>query len=334
MKTQSTHEKIKQYLPTFKNQIKKINIKDIELNKFNPRKKFGQEEEDELIESINSKGILQPIIVYKKNEKYVVLDGQRRFQSCKKLGIKEIPAHILMKAPDFLDNLSIMFHIHNVHEDWTDVAITVSLEEIIRELNINRNRISGDDINEIQRITSLSKYKINKYLRVLRFSKSIINRFLEAELKEKPDLDIDLLSELVTPIKKLRKIMPKITNKYSDEDIVDVFIQKKKDKIITTNKQIRMITKIASNVAKGKVNKELAIDKITAFFKNKDLTIEEIYSDTSEAVEQAKGIIKMCEKLIKDILNIDLRKVPLEDKTKLNEMLIDLMDSIKRKAKV
>ena len=331
MKKKKKRFKAKQSITEFNNQIKPIKIKNIVLNKFNPRKKFGQVEEDELINSINSKGVLQPIIVYKMKNKYVLLDGQRRFQACRKLGKSIIPAHVLSKKPSFMENLSIMFHIHNVHEDWTDLAITLSLEEIIRELGINKRKLLASDIKRIQEVTSLSEYKINKYIRVLGFSKSIINRFLEAELTEKPDLDIDLLSELVTPIKKIKKVMPSVAKKYTDENIVDIFIDKKKAQVFVRNKQIRMISKILTNVARGKVNKALAIDKITEFFDNKNLSIEEIFADTSEAVEQAKSIIKISEKLIRDILNIDFRKIPREDKEKLIEILANLAGSIKRK---
>ena len=54
--------------------IQYIPISLIETNRFNPRQRFDQEEEDELIESILEKGILNPIIVFKKKneEKYVI----------------------------------------------------------------------------------------------------------------------------------------------------------------------------------------------------------------------------------------------------------------------
>ncbi len=325
--------KLTEFMPDFKNRIEPISINDIEVNEFNPRKRFGQEEEDELLNSINSKSVLQPIIVYeKKNQKgkYVLLDGQRRFQACKKLNIETIPAHILKNEPDLLENISLMFHIHNVHEEWTELAIVKTLETIISNSGVNKNRISKEEKKELQKITSLSNYKLNKYLDFLKYPKSIIDKFLESELKEKPDLDIDILLELKRPINKISKAMPSILEKYPKEKFVDVFIQKKKDKIITTNKQIRKFAKIVSNAAAGRVDKQLAKEKIILFLDKPTLTVEEIYSDTSETVEQAKEIRKLSEKIRREVEHIDLRKLPVEDKEQLEIEIKNLVGSLQR----
>jgi len=330
-------KKLTEFIPGFKNRIEKIPLKNIESNPYNPRKRFGQEEEDELVESINSKGVLQPIIVFEKKGlkgRFILLDGQRRFQACKKLGIEIIPAHIIDKEPTPLENLSLMFHIHNVYEEWTDMAIVTTLVTILKELKIDKEKPSREDITNIKRITSLSEYKIRKYIDVLRFSKPVLDKFLDAELRERPDLDIDILSELRKPMKKINKVIPSLAKKYSEEDVVNVFIQKKKDKIITANKQIRMLSKIINNAEKGKINKKLAADKIAEFFDNKEVTMEKIYSETSEAVEQAKTIIKNSEKLRIEIDNIDLRKVPKDDKKNLMKELTRLEESIQRKKEI
>lgn len=327
---------ISKFIPAFKSKISEIPINNIESNPYNPRKRFGQEEEDELIESINSKSILQPVIVYKKkgDENYILLDGQRRLQACRKLGIKEIPAHILVKEPSFLENISIMFHIHNVHEDWTDLAIATTINRILDELKINKKNPTKEDVKNIKKLTSLSAYKIKKYLDVLKFSDSVRKRFMDSELKESPDLDIDLLSELRMPIKRIKTSFPSVAKRYPEDKIVDVFIQKKKDGVIKANKEIRKLSKVIINTNKGKINPQVAKEKLIEFFDNRDVSIDQVYSDTAEAVEQTKTISNLSEKLEREIENIDLRKVPKEDKKRLYERLTKLMDSIKRKMEV
>lgn len=334
MVSNSEIRKLTEFIPDFKSRIERIPTRDIENNPFNPRKKFGQEEEDELLESIASKGILQPIIVFEKKGskgKYVLLDGQRRFHACRKLGIEEIPAHVLVKEPDFIENLSIMFHIHNVQEDWTELAIATSIEKIIQELGIDKNKPSSEDIKTLKKLTSLSAYKIKKYIDVLRYPQPVIDRFMESELQERPELDVDLLSELRGPIKKLKKILPEVIENYPEEKIVDIFIEKKKRKVIPTNKEIRKLSKILANVGKGKIDQKVVKEKIVDFFENRELSLDQIYSDTAEAIEQVKIILKMSERLRREIDNVDLRKVPEEERTRLREELEDLLNSIKRK---
>ncbi|MDD5417015.1 MAG: ParB/RepB/Spo0J family partition protein [Candidatus Aenigmarchaeota archaeon] len=332
-------KKISEFLPEFKRRIEIIELDNIEPNPINPRRKFSQEQEDELIESINSKGVLQPITVYEKKNKlgkFVILDGQRRFLASKKLNLKTVPAHIVTSEPSIIENLSMMFHIHNVHEDWTDLAVALSLEKILGELHINKTKLNKNNLRVIQKITSLSEYKIKKYVDILSYSKSVIEKFKDSEINDKMDLDIDILTELRTPIKMIQKVIPSILNKYPDYKIVDILINKKKDKIITTNKEIRKLSKILRNVEIGNINKQVALEKFRDFFENKNLTIEQIYSDTAETLEQTKIVIKSAEKISRDINNIDTRKIPKDNKLEFDVILEKLLrdiENIRKKLK-
>ncbi|HLD06321.1 MAG TPA: ParB/RepB/Spo0J family partition protein, partial [Candidatus Nanoarchaeia archaeon] len=148
-------------------------------NPNNPREKFVESEEDELIESILSKGILNPIIVYKRKDdgKYVLLDGERRYRACLKLNIKTIPAHVLVREPTTLENISMMFHIHNVREEWTNFAIAISLKKVVEEMGRNIHKLNTSDIRELKKVTSLSEYKLRKYLKFYDYHDDVIKLF-------------------------------------------------------------------------------------------------------------------------------------------------------------
>ena len=150
----------------YKEKIVDIPLSQIELNNMNPRKRFVDSEEDVLIESILSKGLLNPIIVYKrkKGQQYVILDGERRFRAFRKLNKKEISCHAREKEPTELENLSMMFHLHNVREEWTDFAIAQTLVKVVYEMGKDLEHLKRQDKLELSKITSLSEYKINKYL--------------------------------------------------------------------------------------------------------------------------------------------------------------------------
>ena len=97
----------------YQKKVQEINIEDLQPSEFNPRARFNEGEEEELIDSILSKGILNPILVYldRASGKYIILDGERRYRACKKINIKKVPARILLKEPGLLESLSLMFHI-------------------------------------------------------------------------------------------------------------------------------------------------------------------------------------------------------------------------------
>ena len=72
--------------------VKTLKIVDIEPNREQARKVFDEEALEELAESIKNYGVIQPIIVTKKENFYEILAGERRWRASKKAGLTEIPA--------------------------------------------------------------------------------------------------------------------------------------------------------------------------------------------------------------------------------------------------
>ena len=74
--------------------IKNLNINEVEPNRDQPRKTFNQESLEELADSIKEFGLIQPIVVTKKDGYYGIVAGERRWRACKIAGITQIPAVI------------------------------------------------------------------------------------------------------------------------------------------------------------------------------------------------------------------------------------------------
>jgi len=81
-------------IPTMSEQevVKELLITDIVANKYQPRNEFNEEALEELAESINQYGLLQPVIVRKVLNGYELIAGERRWRAAKKNGAKTIPA--------------------------------------------------------------------------------------------------------------------------------------------------------------------------------------------------------------------------------------------------
>lgn len=79
----------------FKNEnSNEIDIENIEPCSFQPRTEFNQEALETLAQSIKEKGILQPLLLRKKGEKYEIIAGERRWRAAKLAGLKVVPAVI------------------------------------------------------------------------------------------------------------------------------------------------------------------------------------------------------------------------------------------------
>ena len=72
--------------------VQNLKVSEIEPNKDQPRRIFEEESLTELSESIKKYGVIQPIIVTKKDDYYQIVAGERRWRASKKAGLSEIPA--------------------------------------------------------------------------------------------------------------------------------------------------------------------------------------------------------------------------------------------------
>lgn len=314
--------------------VKEIALDDLIANEFNPRARFNEEEEEELIDSILSKGILNPIIVYydSQKNKYVILDGERRFRACKKINVKTIPARVLLKEPNLLESLSLMFHIHNVREDWTEFAISMTIRRIVDEMGKEIDELSSRDLNELTQMTSLSRYKINKYLKFQDYPQSIINKFLELEIEGKAEdqPDPDILLEMHKPISDMREIMPEIIDEFQVDGIIDMCIEKKFNGTITTNKQFRLLSKSLTAAKKGELDVGSLTNEVRRFFSNPEYSAEQLYQSTSEVFYQYQSVIKTSKSLFDLLRDFQVNELDTNRKDELENELARLLEQIRR----
>lgn len=71
-----------------------VDIDLVQPNPHQPRTSFKKEDLEELAESIKRNGLLQPILVRKMDDGYQIIAGERRWQACKKLGMKKVPIRV------------------------------------------------------------------------------------------------------------------------------------------------------------------------------------------------------------------------------------------------
>lgn len=106
-----------------------MNTKDIIPDKNQPRKYFSVEKMVSLKDSIKKHGIITPLIVQKEGDKYLIIDGERRFRVATELGIKDVPVQIVVAKNDF-NRMVEQFHIQEQHESWTATEKAMAIVEI------------------------------------------------------------------------------------------------------------------------------------------------------------------------------------------------------------
>ena len=118
-----------------------ILIDDIVPNKLQPRKFFDDEKLEELVFSIQEKGVLQPVIVQKtKGKNYELIVGERRWRASKKAGLKKIPA-VIREVSD-AESLEIAI-IENIHRhDLNPIEEAEAYSQLANEFGLTQEKLA------------------------------------------------------------------------------------------------------------------------------------------------------------------------------------------------
>ncbi|MCQ2175064.1 MAG: ParB/RepB/Spo0J family partition protein [Bacteroidales bacterium] len=121
--------------------ILRIPVEYVEPNPFQPRMSFDQDALDELVESIKSLGLIQPITVRRINDgKYQIISGERRFRACKAAGMDMIPAYIREADDQGMLEMAIVENIQRENLDPIEVAM--SYQRLIDECKLTQEQMA------------------------------------------------------------------------------------------------------------------------------------------------------------------------------------------------
>ena len=88
-----------------------MSINKVEPNRDQPRKKFDEDALLELSESIKQFGVLQPLLVQKRDDYYEIIAGERRWRAAKLAGIKEVPVIVKQLTEQEIMEISLIENI-------------------------------------------------------------------------------------------------------------------------------------------------------------------------------------------------------------------------------
>lgn len=136
---------------------------DIDLlvcNKKQPRKHFDAEKLNSLAESIKSQGVLQPILVQKKEKEYEIIAGERRFRAANIAGLDKVPVILKNLAPTKVLGASIVENVQR--EDLNPIEEAEAYQKLAENHGLTHSEIAklvGKDratVSNLLRIRALS----------------------------------------------------------------------------------------------------------------------------------------------------------------------------------
>ena len=216
------------------NGILQVKINKVEPNRTQPRKNFDEDALSELSESIKQFGIIQPLVVQKKDDYFEIIAGERRWRAAKLAGLKEVPVIVKDYSEQEVVEIALIENIQR--EDLNPIEEAQAYKRLLTEFNLKQDQLA-------ERV-SKSRTAITNSMRLLKLSDEVQQMVIENIISsgharalvviedEKLQLQMatkimderlsvreteKLVKSIMSP--KQKKIVPEIENKFVYEDI-------------------------------------------------------------------------------------------------------------------
>ena len=169
--TQEEEEKI---LKDGEEVVQNIKIIEIEPNKEQPRKRFDNESLEDLAKSIKRYGVIQPIIVNKKDNYYMIVAGERRWRASKLAGLTEIPC--IVRDNDERKNREIALIENIQREDLNPIEKARGFKQLLDEYELTQQELAD--------MVGISRSALANTVRLLNLDPRIMKLAEEGKLLE------------------------------------------------------------------------------------------------------------------------------------------------------
>ncbi len=154
--------------------IVELKLNEIEPNINQPRKTFDDDKLEELTESIRVHGVLQPIIVTKKDDYYQIIAGERRWRAAKKAGLKTIPVIVRNYDEKKTREVSLIENIQR--QDLNALDTAKAIKELMEEHQLTQE--------ELSKTLGKSRSSIANTLRILNLDERVQDLVQNGRLSE------------------------------------------------------------------------------------------------------------------------------------------------------
>lgn len=154
--------------------LQNLKLIDIEPNRDQPRKIFNEESISDLAESIKMYGVIQPIVVTKKEGYYAIIAGERRWRAAKKAGLVDIPA--IIRNDDDKKNKEIALIENMQREDLNAYEKASGIKSLMEEYNMTQE--------EISKVLGKSRSSIANSVRVLNLCPEVLELAKQGKITE------------------------------------------------------------------------------------------------------------------------------------------------------
>ena len=227
----------------------KVKIGEVEPNREQPRKKFDEDSLVELAESIKQFGILQPLLVQKKNDYYEIIAGERRWRAAKLAGVKEIPVIVKEFSGQEIVEISLIENIQR--EDLNPIEEAQAYKRLMEEFHLKQDEIADR--------VSKSRTAVTNSIRLLKLDDKVQEMVVDEMISTGHARTLLSIDDKDLQYSVAMKIFDEKLSVRETEKLVKEILQPKKEKKPVTETQIDVIYHQLEEKIKSIVGTKVAI---------------------------------------------------------------------------
>ncbi len=151
-----------------------IPLNDIEPNRAQPRTRFDEDALQELADSIKQYGIIEPIVVQKKGNRFEIIAGERRWRAARIAGLKKVPVVIKEYSENEIFTIALIENIQR--QDLNPIEEAVAYQKLIQELKLKQD--------EVAEKVSKSRTAITNSMRLLKLDPRVQQMLIDEMISE------------------------------------------------------------------------------------------------------------------------------------------------------
>ena len=152
--------------------VMELDIALVDPNKDQPRKSFDEKELAELADSIATHGVVQPLLVRRQGDRYVIVAGERRWRAAKKAGLTTVPAVVKDYSPQQIVEVALIENIQR--QDLNAVEEANAFNTLMMDFDLTQEQLA-------QRVGK-SRSAVANTLRLLTLPEEIQNMLAQQKI--------------------------------------------------------------------------------------------------------------------------------------------------------
>lgn len=267
------------------NEIYHLKLEEIIPNIYQHREVLDEVSLNELTQSIKQHGVIQPIIVRKKDDKYEIIDGERRYKAAVKAGLSKIPVIVRNYNDNECIRISLVDNLQR--EDYSPIEEAKMYKKIIENEGMTQEELANN--------IGKSQSAVANKLRLLNLPFEVQDALLKQEISERHARSLLTVKDTQKQIYLLKKIIEKrmtvreldseiknmsnmfIPEEFKNNNVIDNQLYNDNESYVTTNNVLNNQQDARNNfINNGFVNNTIMDISENESIKENDMVIPQI----------------------------------------------------------